>query len=61
VNLLIYGSLPLFQKLPNLSIQNATFKVSVEKLQSADDFVKMRKLLQNVVADDLMGMAVRNV
>lgn len=44
-----------------VSIQNATFKVSVEKLQSADDFVKMRKLLQNVVADDLMGMAVRNV
>ncbi|MGN4808815.1 phage tail tape measure protein [Bacillus cereus group sp. MYBK108-2] len=44
-----------------VTIQNATFKVSVEKLQSADDFVKMRKLLQNVVADDLMGMAVRNV
>ncbi|PDZ35871.1 phage tail tape measure protein [Bacillus toyonensis] len=44
-----------------VSIQNATFKVSVEKLQSADDFVKMRKLLQNVVADDLMGMAVRNI
>ncbi|MGZ9642812.1 phage tail tape measure protein [Bacillus cereus] len=44
-----------------VSIQNATFNVSVEKLQSADDFVKMRKLLQNVVADDLMGMAVRNV
>ncbi|WP_312039173.1 phage tail protein [Bacillus cereus] len=44
-----------------VSIKNATFKVSVEKLQSADDFVKMRKLLQNVVADDLMGMAVRNV
>ncbi|TKH48474.1 phage tail tape measure protein, partial [Bacillus cereus] len=38
-----------------VTIQNATFKVSVEKLQSADDFVKMRKLLQNVVADDLMG------
>ncbi|PHB23521.1 phage tail tape measure protein [Bacillus toyonensis] len=44
-----------------VTIQNATFKVAVEKLQSADDFVKMRKLLQNVVADDLMGMAVRNV
>ncbi|MGV5537581.1 phage tail tape measure protein [Bacillus sp. XB1] len=44
-----------------VTIQNATFRVSVEKLQSADDFVKMRKLLQNVVADDLMGMAVRNV
>ncbi|PEQ64715.1 phage tail tape measure protein [Bacillus cereus] len=44
-----------------VTIQSATFKVSVEKLQSADDFVKMRKLLQNVVADDLMGMAVRNV
>ncbi|PFJ16490.1 phage tail tape measure protein [Bacillus cereus] len=44
-----------------VTIQNATFKVSVEKLQSADDFIKMRKLLQNVVADDLMGMAVRNV
>ncbi|MGQ7832432.1 phage tail tape measure protein [Bacillus sp. WC2503] len=44
-----------------VTIQNATFKISVEKLQSADDFVKMRKLLQNVVADDLMGMAVRNV
>ncbi|EOO27114.1 hypothetical protein ICM_01413 [Bacillus cereus BAG1X2-3] len=44
-----------------VTIQNATFKVSVEKLQSAEDFVKMRKLLQNVVADDLMGMAVRNV
>ncbi|MCU4758692.1 MULTISPECIES: phage tail tape measure protein [unclassified Bacillus (in: firmicutes)] len=44
-----------------VTIQNATFRVAVEKLQSADDFVKMRKLLQNVVADDLMGMAVRNV
>ncbi|MFY0127860.1 phage tail tape measure protein [Bacillus cytotoxicus] len=44
-----------------VTIQNATFKVAVEKLQSAEDFVKMRKLLQNVVADDLMGMAVRNV
>ncbi|MCU5105610.1 phage tail tape measure protein [Bacillus cereus] len=44
-----------------VTIQKADFKVVVEKLQSADDFVKMRKLLQNVVADDLMGMAVRNV
>ncbi|HHX7185431.1 phage tail tape measure protein [Bacillus paranthracis] len=44
-----------------VTIQKAEFKVVVEKLQSADDFVKMRKLLQNVVADDLMGMAVRNV
>lgn len=45
----------------DVTIQNATFRVAVEKLQSADDFIKMRKLLQNVVADDLMGMAVRNV
>ncbi|QWG71295.1 phage tail tape measure protein [Bacillus mycoides] len=44
-----------------VTIQNATFRVAVEKLQNAEDFVKMRKLLQNVVADDLMGMAVRNV
>lgn len=44
-----------------VTIQKADFKVVVEKLQTADDFVKMRKLLQNVVADDLMGMAVRNV
>lgn len=56
------GQIHVEKKTDNgVSIQNATFKVSVEKLQSTDDFVKMRKLLQNVVADDLMGMAVRNV
>ncbi|CAM4358314.1 phage tail tape measure protein [Bacillus manliponensis] len=42
-------------------IQNATFKVMVEQLQSAEDIMKMRKAIQNVVADDLMGMAVRNL
>lgn len=42
-------------------IQNATFELKVEKLQSAEDIVKLRKVIQNVVSDDLFGMAVRNV
>jgi phage-related protein len=42
-------------------IQNATFELKVEKLHSAEDVVKLRKVIQNVVSDDLFGMAVRNV
>lgn len=44
-----------------VSIENAKFEVKVDKLQSADDFIKMRKMLQNVASEDLFGMAVRKL
>lgn len=42
-------------------IQNATFELKIEKLQSSEDVSKLRKVIQNVVANDLYGMAVRRL
>lgn len=42
-------------------IQNAKFEVQVQQMQTADDMVKLRKNLQNIVSDDLFGKAVRNL
>jgi hypothetical protein len=44
-----------------VTIQRATFELKIEKLQSAEDVGKLRKVIQNVVSNDLFGMAVRNV
>jgi phage-related minor tail protein len=44
-----------------VTIQNAQFTLKVEKLQTAEDVAQLRKAIQNVVSDDLFGMAVRNV
>ena len=44
-----------------VTIQNASFEIKVEKVQTAEDIAKLRKTIQDVVSDDLFGMAVRNV
>ena len=44
-----------------VTIQHAVFNLKVEKLQTAEDIARMRTAIQNVVADDLFGMAVRNL
>ena len=42
-------------------IQNATFDMPVQQLQNAQDITALRKNIQNVVANDLFGRAVRNL